>query len=138
MGYNIEVSVNMQKHGNISEIKKEITDFALDSNCDHYYYLYEMEGRCRIPRNHCIIVINFDDSETFNCAYFLKTLKKKKDLHTECIYDDEIACNLLYASQYYLTTIEKDKVIKYNKNKRERSLSDNDKVVLEPVIKKAC
>ena len=91
MGYNIEVSVNMQKHGNISEIKKEITDFALDSNCDHYYYLYEMEGRCRIPRNHCIIVINFDDSETFNCAYFLKTLKKKKDLHIECIYDDEIA-----------------------------------------------
>ena len=69
---------------------------------------------------------------------FIKTLKKNKDLHIECIYDDEIACNLLYASQYYLTTIEKDKVIKYNKNKRERSLSDNDKVVLEPVIKKVC
>jgi hypothetical protein len=65
-------------------------------------------------------------------------LKKMKDLHIECIYDDEIACNLLYASQYYLTTIEKDKVIKYNKNKRERSLSDNDKTVLEPVLKKVC
>jgi len=61
-----------------------------------------------------------------------------KDLHIECIYDDEIVCNLLYASQYYLTTIEKDKVTKYNKNKRERSLSDNDKVVLEPVLKKIC
>jgi hypothetical protein len=97
-----------------------------------------MEGRCRIPRNHCIIVVNFDDSETFNCAYFLKKLKKMKDLYIECIYDDEVACNLLYASQYYLTTIEKDKVIKYNKNKRERSLSDNDKTVLEPILKKVC
>ena len=97
-----------------------------------------MEGCSRIPRNHCIIVINFNDSEIFNCAYFLKTLKKMKELHIECIYDDEIVCNLLYASQYYLTTIDKDKVIKYNKNKRERSLSDNDKMILEPILKKTC
>lgn len=133
MGYNIEVSINMMKHINVSELKREITDFALDLNCNHYYYLYEVENKNRIPRNHIIIVVNFDDSEIFNCAHFLKTIKKMKNLHIECIYDDEIACNLLYASQYYLTTVEKDKVIKYNKNKRERSLSDNDKTILEPV-----
>ena len=133
MGYNIEVSINMMKHANISELKREITDFALDLNCNHYYYLYEVENKNRIPRNHLVIAVNFDDSETFNCAHFLKTIKKMKNLHIECIYDDEIACNLLYASQYYLTTVEKDKVIKYNKNKRERSLSDNDKTILEPV-----
>jgi hypothetical protein len=133
MGYNIEVSINIMKHTNVSELKREITDFALDLNCNHYYYLYEVENKNRIPRNHIIIVVNFDDSEIFNCAYFLKTIKKMKNLHIECIYDDEIACNLLYASQYYLTTVEKDKVIKYNKNKRERSLSDNDKTILEPV-----
>jgi len=122
------------KHPNVSEIKREITDFALELNCDHYYYIYEVENKVRIPRNHIIIVVNFDDSETFNCAHFLKTIKKMKNLHIECIYDDEIACNLLYASQYYLSTVEKDKVIKYNKNKRERSLSDNDKTILEPVF----
>lgn len=133
MGYNIEVSINMMKHINVSELKREITDFALDLNCNHYYYLYEVENKNRIPRNHIIIVVNFGDSEIFNCAHFLKTIKKMKNLHIECIYDDEIACNLLYASQYYLTTVEKDKVIKYNKNKRERSLSDNDKTILEPV-----
>ena len=134
MGYNIEVSINIMKHPNVSEIKREITDFALELNCDHYYYIYEVENKVRIPRNHIIIVVNFDDSETFNCAHFLKTIKKMKNLHIECIYDDEIACNLLYASQYYLSTVEKDKVIKYNKNKRERSLSDNDKTILEPVF----
>jgi hypothetical protein len=34
-----------------------------------------------------------------------------------------------------LTTVDKDKVIKYNKFKRERSLSDNEKIVLEHVAK---
>uniref|UniRef100_A0A6C0AZW7 Uncharacterized protein n=1 Tax=viral metagenome TaxID=1070528 RepID=A0A6C0AZW7_9ZZZZ len=138
MGYTVEVSINMRIHTNITELKREIADLALDLNCDHYYYLYEMTSSCKVPRNHCIIVINFDDSETFNCATFLKTLKKMKDLHIECIYDDEIVCNLLYASKYYLSTIEKDKAIKYSKNKRERSLSDNDKMILEPVSKKLC
>jgi hypothetical protein len=138
MGYTVEVSINMRIHTNVSELKRYIADLALDLNCDHYYYLYEMSHSCKVLRNHCIIVVNFHDDETFNCATFLKTLKKMKDMHIECIYDDEIVCNLLYASKYYLSTIEKDKAIKYSKNKRERSLSDNDKVILEPVAKKLC
>jgi hypothetical protein len=134
MGYNIEVSFSMIKHPNTSEIKREITDLAIEFNCDNYYYLYEMEGNSKIPRNHCVIVINFSDEETFSCSKFLKKLRKTKGIYIECIYDDNIECNLLYASQYYLTTIDKQNVIKYNKNKRERSLSDNDKTVLEPII----
>jgi hypothetical protein len=141
MGYNIEISIDLLKHTNVSETKREIIDFASDLECSYYYILYDYEERIKFPRNHMIIVINFaneNDSNNclFNCAKFLCLIKKMKDLHIECIYDDEIVCNLLYASQYYLTTIEKDKVIKYNKNKRERSLSDNDKMILEPVLKK--
>ena len=137
MGYNIEVSINLLRHTNISEIKKEIADYALDYDCNYYYYLYEMEGGCRIPRNHCIMVINFDDDQIFNCASFLKLIKRIKTLHIECIYDDDIVCKLIYASQYYQTTMEKDKAIKYNKFKRERSLSDNEKMILEQVSKKS-
>jgi hypothetical protein len=136
MGYNIEISFNMSNHFNVTEFKKEITDLALNNNCDHYYYLYEMEGNTKIPRNHCVIVINFNDEDTFCCSRFIKIIKKIKGIHIECIYDDNIECNLLYASKYYLTTIDKSNVIKYNKNKRERSLSDNDKVILEPVLSK--
>jgi hypothetical protein len=33
--------------------------------------------------------------------------------------------------------MEKDKAIKYNKFKRERSLSDNEKMILEQVSKKS-
>jgi hypothetical protein len=136
MGYNIEVSIDLLRHTNISEVKKQIADSALDFECNYYYYLYEMEGGCKIPRNHCIMVINFDDEQIFNCAEFLKLIKRLKTFHIECIYEDDIVCNLIYASKYYQTTMGKDRAIKYNKFKRERSLSDNEKMILEQVSKK--
>lgn len=133
MGYNIEVSINLLQHNNITEVKKEIADCALDYECDHYYYLYEMEGGCKIPRNHCVMVINFDDTEIFNCGKFLSLLKEKKNLHIECIYEDDTLCKLIYASKYYQTNMmNKDNIIKYNKFKRERNLSENEKIILEP------
>jgi hypothetical protein len=95
-----------------------------------------MDGGCKIPRNHCIMVINFDDEQIFNCAAFLKLIKRLKTFHIECIYEDDIVCNLIYASKYYQTTMGKDRAIKYNKFKRERSLSDNEKMILEQVSKK--
>jgi len=136
MGYNVEVSIDLLRHTNISEIKKEIADCAIDYECNYYYYLYDMEGGCKIPRNHCIMVINFEDAQIFNCSIFLKLIKKMKKFHIECIYEDNIICKLIYASRYYQTIMEKDKAIKYNKFKRERSLSDNEKILLENFTKK--
>lgn len=135
MGYNIEISVDLLHHTNISEIKKIIADYALDFECNYYYYLYDMAGGCKIQRNHCIMVINFDDAQIFNCSNFLKVVKKIKKLSIECIYEDDLLCKLIYASNYYQKTMEKDKAIKYNKFKRERSLSDNEKIILENVSK---
>jgi len=134
MGYNIEISMDLLKHNNISETKREIIDFALDLDCSYYYYLYEYEDRIKFPRNHVIIVINFgndNDSNLFNCAKFLRTIKKMKDLHIESIYeDDDVLCKLIYASAYYLKNVEKDKAIKYSKYKKERSYSDDEKLLL--------
>ena len=133
MGYNVEIAFDMIKHGNVSELKEIISSFALDFNCDHYYYHYEMENDVKFKRNHCVVIVNFDDNETFNCARFVKTIKRINGLHIECIYEDNIACKLIYASQYYMTTMEKDTAIKYSKFKRERSLSDNERVLLDEV-----
>lgn len=134
MGYNIDISIDIAKHPDLSRLKKEITDFAIASGCDFYYYLYEMEGGGQRKRNHCIIVVNFDDAAIFDCAYFLKKIKKNKDLHIECIYEDSIVCKLIYASRFYQTTMDRDKAIRYNKFKRERSLSDNEKTLLDEVV----
>jgi hypothetical protein len=137
MGYNIEISVDMAKHPDFSRFKSEIVDFALDSGCDHYYYLYEMEGGGQRKRNHCIIVVNFNDDEIFNCSKFLKTIRKMKELHIECVYEDSLVCKLIYASQFYQTKMDREKVTKYNKFKRERSLSDNEKLLLNQLAQKA-
>jgi hypothetical protein len=130
MGYNIEVAINIVKHSNLSEIKKNVTNLALDYNCDYYYYLYDYQGNCKQERNHCIIVINYSDEFIFDCATLVKKLKKIPELHIECIYEDNIICKLIYASKYYLSTIEKENVIKYNKFKRERGFSDNENMIL--------
>jgi len=133
MGYNIEISFNILKHNNVTEMKKQIADFALDHNCSYYYYLHEYEDRIKFPRNHCIMVIHFDDEEescVFNCAIFLRQVRKMKDLFIECIYDDEIVCHLIYASHYYLKNVEKDKAIKYSKFKKERSYSEEERIIL--------
>jgi hypothetical protein len=81
--------------------------------------------------------VNFSDDEVFNCSKFLKTVKKMKDLHIECIYEDSLICKLIYASQFYQTKMDREKVTKYNKFKRERSLSDNEKLLLNQLAQKA-
>lgn len=130
MGYNIEVAIDIMKHPNVSEIKSYVTNMALDFDCDHYYYIYDYQGNCKQIRNHCIIVINFEEEFIFQCASLVKELKKNTGLHIECIYEDNIVCKLIYASKYYLSTMEKDNIVKYNKFKRERAFSDNENMIL--------
>lgn len=140
MGYNVEVAFDLAKHNNVTELKQEISSWALNYQCDHYYYYYDMENQDKTnkvsKRNHCIVIANFDDEETFNCAKFIKIVKSINGLHIECIYEDSQVCKLIYASQCYLKNIDKDKVIVYNKFKRERSHSDNEKILLEVMAKK--
>jgi len=134
MGYNIEISFDLTKHSNVSDLKTEITNLALDYNCDHYYYYNcEYENSHKFPRNHYIIAVAFNDDNIFDCAEFLKSIKNTHGIHIECIYEDEIKCKLIYASKYYLKQIDKSCVIIYNKFKRERSLSDNEKIILASV-----
>ena len=92
MGYNVEIAFDIIKHSNVSELKETISSFALDFNCNHYYYHYEMENDVKFKRHHCIVIVNFDDNETFNCARFVKTIKRINGLHIECIYEETDFC----------------------------------------------
>ena len=135
MGYTIEISFNILKHGNVSTLKENISSIAVDYNCNNHYYMYDMEGGCNIQRNHCICVVNFDDDELSNCSKFIKVIKRMNDLHLECIYQDNITCKLIYASHYYLTSVDKGKVNTYETYKRERSYSENEMMLLEGLVK---
>jgi len=150
MGYTVDISIDVLKHGNVSELIKTVEAHAIEHNCAHYYHMYEMEKHLAIQRHYCIITVAFDEEEVMSCAKFIKYLKYwfKGVMHLECIYADSCAsggsgvassytsglgsgCKLIYASPCYLKQVEKDKVLTYTKYKRERSHSENELMLLE-------
>ena len=134
MVFNIEVSFNILKHTNVSEMEREIIDLATIYNCHLYYKLTEMENNLYRKRNHIVFVISFEDHDINNLGFFIKEIKKLKNIHIECLYQEDILCKLIYASQYYLTTIDKDKVNIYNNNKRKRAYSEDENMLINGIM----
>jgi hypothetical protein len=128
MGYNIEISFNILKNPNTSQMEKEIISIALANSCNHFHNFYEMENG-HIPRNHSIFTTHFDEHKIQNILNFLRDIKKTKGLYIESIYDDE-ANKLLYASTYYLTTMRKDCANQFKQEKRVRSYSEDELIIL--------
>ena len=120
MGYNIEISVNMLKETNFFEIERNIQDTANFYSCNSLHVSSEEDGTKKIPRYHCIFVVNFLDENFDNFIKFIKVVKKYKSVYIECIYDNDIY-KLIYASSYYLKNIEK------YASKNYKTLIDNDK-----------
>lgn len=136
MGYTIEISFDILKHSNVSSLKQQMIDLAVEMDCHYQYSYYEYEKEHGNPRHHCIIAVHFLDETLFACAKFIKTIKKIRDVNIECIYEDDILCKLIYASNCYLKHVDKRTVVGYNQFKRERSYSDNESMLLEPLQKK--
>ena len=132
MGYNIEVSFNLFKNNNVSELEKQVVSIAEDYHCDSHYKCYEMEKHLHSQRNHVVMNILFDEFKIFLFIHFLRDIKKIKGLFIESIYDDNIN-ELLYASQYYLTIMDKNCAYNYKLNKRKRSYSEDDIMILKEV-----
>jgi len=128
MGYNIEISFNILKNPNTSQMEKDIISIALANSCNHFHNFYEMENG-HIPRNHSVFTTNFDENKIEYILGFLRDIKKTKGLYIESIYDDETN-KLLYASTYYLTTLGKQTASQFKKEKRVRSYSEDELIIL--------
>jgi hypothetical protein len=136
MGYNIEVSFNVLKNSSVTELLELVKAYAEDCGCNYCYEDYEYETNVQFKRNHCIITICFLQYDLFYLLKFLKFIRSKKELYMESIYDDD-SRKLLYASQYYIT----QKMNRFNgkvfkKERRERSYSDDENMILNILIKK--
>jgi hypothetical protein len=133
MGYNIEVSFNTLKHSSVIETRDRIINLALENGCDSCYDTFEFINDQYETRTHVVITVNFQDYDITAIVKFLKIIKEIKGIYIESIYDDNIN-NFLFASQYYLTQMmDKDLVVKYKVNKRERSYSEDDTVILKTI-----
>ena len=133
MGYNIEISVNMLKNTNFSEIEMTIKSIAEFYNCDNIYSFTEEDGTIKIPRYHSIYVVNFLDDNFDNLINFLKFIKKHKSSYIECVYKNDMF-KLLYASSLYLKSIDKELSKKYKQFIKDKHFTPNENKLLSELM----
>jgi len=138
MGYIMEMSFNILKNSNYSELKAYVISLSIDYRCESFYDYVEMgsghNGRGfhgNIQRNHCILVTEFTEDNILFFKDFLRIIQRMKDVYVECIYQDNVTCKLIYASPFYLKIMEKEKVEMYKKIKAEKEYNENDTLILE-------
>jgi len=133
MGYSIEISVNMLKETKFSEIENTIHSVARSYKCDNIYTLTEEDGTLKIPRYHCIYVVNFLDDNIDNLIKFIKFIKTYKSTHIECVYNNDFY-KLLYASSYYLKNINKELSNTYKQFIKDNQFTPMENKLLKQLI----
>ena len=135
MGYSIEVSFSILKNSSVTEVKNMIINGAEECGCDSFHDDYEYDDHTQFKRNHCVITLNFLKTDITDLIRFIKFIMSRCDIHLESIYDDN-EYYILYASQYYITQkMDKCHGKTYKKEKRERSYSDDENMILQSIKK---
>ena len=136
MAYQIEISVNLNKITNLSEIKQLLLNKADDCKLEDYYIIYEHMGKNRqIYRNHCVITFLFLEHDEL-LAEFIRYAKKIKSISIESLGLDKGKFELMYASKKYLNMMEKEYVDRYFTLKRANKLYKQDSIIFKAILKK--
>jgi hypothetical protein len=136
MGYNVEISVNLLKDSNFSEIEKTIHNTAEIYECESIYSIAEEDGTKKIPRYHLLFVINFEYDKFEKFIKFLKIIKNYKKVCIESIFNNTFGkSKLIFASSYYLNNIDKDISAKYKKFINDKQYTPNEKILLNEFYK---
>jgi hypothetical protein len=135
MGYSIEVSFSILKNSSVTEVKNMIINGAEECGCDSFHEDYEYEVHAQFKRNHCVITLNFSNPEISELIRFLRFIRSRCGIYLELIYDVN-EYYILYASQYYITQkMDKCHGKTYKNEKRHRSYSDDENMILKSIKK---
>mgnify|MGYP001226334673 FL=1 len=136
MVYQIEVSVNLNKVTNLTEIKNMILSKADECKLEDFYTIFEHIGKNRqIYRNHCVLVFLFTENDEL-LADFIRYVKNIKHVSIECVGLDKGKFELIYASKKYLNMMEKEFAEKYLITKRANKLYKQDSIIFKTILKK--
>lgn len=137
MTYIIEISINIKKNSNISEITNNIISIANEHRMNKFYKEFEFIGKNRqIYRNHCILTIEFEEHDEL-VSLFIKKIKKIKTTRIECIALDDVIYKLIYASRNYLNIMEKEFTEDYLEKQRKGLLYKQDSIIFKAIKKKS-
>lgn len=136
MSYQIEISINLTKISNFSEIKKLLFEKAQECKVESYYSIFELFGKNRrILRNHFILTCLFTDNDEL-LSDFIRFAKKIKNVNIESVGFDTGKFELMYASKKYLNMMEKEFVERYLNLKRDNKLYKQDSIIFKTILKK--
>jgi len=103
MGLTIEISFNVSKNANVTQLKQYLSNLAKKYNAISHYFIHEIEGHNTIvERNDCIHVVEFSTSKN-EVLNYIKTIMQLKNIKIDSIYHDRKGINLIYASKNYLS-----------------------------------
>jgi hypothetical protein len=137
MVYQIELSLDIKKTGNVTEYKQLFVNEALKNGCEIYFFNYEFMGQNRrVYRNHYILTFVFKENEEL-IANFIRFVKKyKRHVYIESIFYDNCVVKIMHASPRYLNIMEKDMAKNYIEKRKSNNLFKNDSVIIKALKKK--
>ena len=125
MGYAIELSFDVRKSGNLVSEKQRRRRLATDNLCNIQYFMHEIEGHGKTTtRSDIIQVVIFETEKFENFLNFVKVVRRDREVHVECIYQDDCTCDLLYACPKDLKRVEKSFARNYQKKIKTEDRSD--------------
>ena len=136
MVYQIELSINLNKVTNLTEIKNILIKKANECKLENYYTMYEHEGKNRqIIRNHCILTCFFIENDEL-LSEFIRYSKNFKNISIESVGLDDGKFTLMYASKKYLNMMEKEYAMNYMNLRKEQKLYKQDSIIFKTILKK--
>jgi hypothetical protein len=97
---------------------------------DKNQLVFEMTGQIHYKDGRFRPINNVND-----LVNYIKTIKKIKGIYIESIFNEETN-QIIYASQYYLTILDKFSSNTYKSNKRTRSYSEDETIIMDELNKK--
>ena len=128
MGYAIEMSRrinNTNMVANCNNFDEYIRKLA--HNSDSYYRMNEYNENSSQKYKKkieliSVYVVIFSENNYDDFLKFIKEIKKEKNIYIECIYQDDVTCDIIYASSKYLKKNDKDFVKLYKQNKNNSNI----------------
>lgn len=137
MTYQIEISINLNKIKNLTEIKNNLLEKAEQCRLIDNYTIFEHIGENRkVFRNHCILTLIFEEHDEL-LSEFIKFSKNIKNINIESVgFDSGGKFNLMYASKKYLNIMEKQFMFDYINLKKQKKLYKQQSIIYKILNKK--
>lgn len=119
MSFAIELSLSICEGSSWTSMIEDGKQLADKYECDIQYFTHEIEGKGnKIVKNDSIHVVIFEKDRFGYLLAYINEIRSYKKNYIECIYQDDVTCNLLYASPQYIRKMEKSQAIKFKKERK--------------------